>query len=154
MRYHACIFLLNRTNLYSVLYEDMEHSATSPGEGISRETVSQHFTEPWVIESCRACIESACLLILFQESTTSTPLGSHYHNWCDLQLLTASYTVLLQVQSTLMLAPLSPKYEDIENILDTAETVMHNVTYKSNGIHQTLDILMNIRHNFGIQTPG
>jgi hypothetical protein len=69
--YHAAIFTLHRPLLYFVLHEDMEQSAIMPSPPASH----QHL-EPWVLDNCRSCIESASIIIqLLSPETHSTAYG-------------------------------------------------------------------------------
>ena len=110
---------------------------------------------------------------LYQSSTgigTHTPLSpldSHvvpgdnlsgpnygYATWTDIQLLVGSYAVLLSVQNATSFSSAFREVASIDEILDIAERVLSRVAARSLGYARTLEILMNIRHNFRVSTPG
>lgn len=114
---------------------------------------SHHGVDPWVFESCRNCLENAGLIILSQHAYSLSPGPNPYHSWCDLQLLVASYAVLLQMQTVPALAPVFGDIREIDRLLDAAEAVLSHVPFMSRSTEQTLEVLRNIRHNFSIGTP-
>jgi hypothetical protein len=77
-----------------------------------------------------------------------------YATWSDIQLLVGSYAVLLSVQSATSFSSAFRDIAAIDEILDIAEQVLSWVTSSSLGYARTLEILVNIRHNFRVSTPG
>ncbi|KKA16353.1 hypothetical protein T310_10049 [Rasamsonia emersonii CBS 393.64] len=152
LRYHACIFFLNRPVLYFVLYQDLEHLATTPPGGVS--AVAEQHLKPWVFASCRDCIESAKLIILtLAQHQRQVPMPRAGPNWCDIQLLVGSYAVLLSVQTAPSFSAPFRDVAEIGELLDMVEEILSGVTETSQGILRTLEILTNIRHNFQNSTP-
>ncbi|KAL1969238.1 hypothetical protein VTN77DRAFT_492 [Rasamsonia byssochlamydoides] len=152
LRYHACTFILNRPVLYFVLYQDLEHLATTPPGGVS--AIAERHLDPWVLASCRDCIESAKLIILtLAQHRHQMPIPRAGPNWCDVQLLVGSYAVLLSVQTASSFSPPFRDVTEIGELLDMAEDILSGVTATSPGYLRTLEMLTNIRHNFQNSTP-
>jgi hypothetical protein len=135
--------------LYFVLYQDLEHLATTPPGG-----VSERHLESWVLTSCRDCIESAKLIILtLAQNKLERSIPRTDPSWCDIQLLVGSYAVLLSVQTASSFSAPFRNVTEIGELLDVAEEILSGVTATSPGFLRTLDILTNIRHNFQSSTP-
>lgn len=112
--------------------------------------------EPWVLESCRDCIESAALLIYFfyisYELGTSMELL--YKNWCGIQSLFAAYLVLLQVRAVTSLVPVFRNIGDVDGLLDRVERLLECSSGDSLKVKRSLEILRNERHNFEVSSPA
>lgn len=112
--------------------------------------------EPWVLESCRDCIESAALIIYFFcipcESDISVDLL--YKNWCGIQALFAAYLVLLQVRAVTSLVPVFRNIGDVDGLLDRVEKLLESSAQDSLQVNKSLDILRNERHNFEVSSPA
>ncbi|KAH8897607.1 hypothetical protein GQ53DRAFT_817898 [Thozetella sp. PMI_491] len=149
VRYFSCIFLLNRPVLYFYLHKDMEYIVRPPD---MQAALSDR--EPWILESCRDCIESAALIITICWVSSQDAAGRSYRSWLDYQLLFAAYLVLLQVKSVASLAPIFRTLGDIEGMLDSVESMFDASPTASCQIQRSLAILRNERHNFEISSPG
>ncbi|KAE8151356.1 hypothetical protein BDV25DRAFT_95835 [Aspergillus avenaceus] len=158
LRYYACVFILNRPVLYSVLYQDLEELASAPEEG---NTETHRQPEPGVLTMCRDCIENAKLIVLTifdclhhlvrpNEENADTMC---YPTWCDFQLLMGSYALLLSVQTAPTAPTLFEGNTEIGGILDMAETAMHSMRSLSPSYSSCLDMLLNVRQNYQVSTP-
>ncbi|KAH7129233.1 hypothetical protein EDB81DRAFT_808912 [Dactylonectria macrodidyma] len=149
IRYSSCVFLLHRPVLYFFLHKDMEYTVRPPD---NRNLHSNQ--EPWILESCRDCIENAALIIHFTyglwESGNTERLP--YHNWIDIQLLFAAHLVLLQVKSVTSLFPIFRNIGNLDELLNRAELMLEASPVKSLKIDMSLAILRNERQNFNIAT--
>lgn len=151
MRYFSCIFLLHRPVLYFFLHKDMEYSVRPPDV----RTINSD-REPWVLESCRDCIESAALLVYFSciSTESGSPVEKLYNNWCGTQMLFASYLVLLQVRSVTSLIPIFRNIGDLDDLLDRVERIFETLPVESVKAERSLSILRNERHNFDVSSPA
>lgn len=127
----------------------MEYSVRPPNTTIAG---SDH--GPWVLESCRDCIESAALIIQFCCIDPASRAEEAYRNWCQFQLLFASYLVILQVKSLPSLGPIFRTIGEPEKLLDLVESVFENTRITSTKLQWSLEILRNARHNFETSSPG
>lgn len=147
MRYFACAFLIHRPVLYFFLHKDMEYTIQPPNtDGGHLDLV------PWVLESCRDCIESAALYI---DICYTGPVrnGWHYRNWCDYQLLFAAYFVILQAKALEVFEPIFRNVKDAETLLDQVEE-MHDPHFSEALIlmrNQTT--LKRVRREFDAASP-
>ncbi|KAH7139851.1 hypothetical protein B0J13DRAFT_68285 [Dactylonectria estremocensis] len=149
IRYSSCVFLLHRPVLYFFLHKDMEYTVRPPD---NRNLHSNQ--EPWILESCRDCIENAALIIHFTYGLWESGHNERlpYHNWIDLQLLFAAYLVLLQVKSVTSLFPIFRNIGDLEELLNRVEQMLEDSPVKSLKNDMNLAILRNERQNFNIAT--
>ncbi|KIH87417.1 hypothetical protein SPBR_04705 [Sporothrix brasiliensis 5110] len=161
LRYFGCVFLLHRPVLYYFLHNDLENAARPPGH-VRALHVDR---EPWVLESCRDCIESAALLIHLsfptpEERGTSAGTGGGlcvedvFGSWCGLQMLFAAYLILLQVRVVPSLRPVFRNVGDADALLDKVERAFatHPVR-RSLVLDTSLAILQDERRNFAAATP-
>ncbi|KAL1896368.1 hypothetical protein Sste5346_004753 [Sporothrix stenoceras] len=161
LRYFGCVFLLHRPVLYFFLHKDLEYTVRPP-ENVRTLHVDR---EPWVLESCRDCIESAALLIHLSCLTPEergTSAGNEdgscvediFGSWCNLQMLFAAYLILLQVRSVPSLMPVFRNIGDMDALLDKVERAFttHPI-HKSLVLDKTLAILQDERRNFEAASP-
>lgn len=147
LRYFYCVFLLHRPVLYFYLHRDMEYTVRPPNH---RALHSDR--EPWILESCRSCIDSAALIIRFSHYSTGmgeTTSISH-QSWTDVQMLFASYLVLLQVKPITSLVPILRNIGNPDDLLDKVENMFEDLSVQSLKIDTSLAILRNERHNFNV----
>jgi len=149
MRYFYCVFLIHRPVLYFFLHRDMEYSVRPPD---NRDLRSGR--EPWILESCRDCIESTALLIHFsrvpggESSSIST-------SWGEVQALFAAYLVLLQARSAgTALRPIFRSVGDPDELLDWVERTFEAMPLRSLGVSRSLAVLRDERRNFEVASPG
>ena len=161
LRYFGCVFLLHRPVLYFFLHKDLEYTVRPP-ENVRTLHVDR---EPWVLESCRDCIESAALLIHLSCLTPEergTSAGNEdgwcvedvYGSWCGLQMLFAAYLILLQVRSVPSLMPVFRNIGDMDALLDKVERAF--ATHPVRGslvLDKSLAILQDERRNFEAASP-
>lgn len=145
------MFVLNRPVLYWVLYQDIENS-NHPGiaDGAERNLVA------WVLNSCYTCIESAKLIVfnltqsnVSQVGTFETPVLS----WREAQLLIGAYAVLLSVQTASQFSPQFREQQEIDMVLDMAESAMACAAPLSLAFVRSLELLTNIRQGFQNPSP-
>ncbi|CAK7204281.1 hypothetical protein SEUCBS139899_007036 [Sporothrix eucalyptigena] len=159
LRYFGCVFLLHRPVLYFFLHKDLEYTVRPP-ENVRTLHVDR---EPWVLESCRDCIESAALLIHLSCLTDqeraptkdeSTTVEDTYGSWCGLQVLFAAYLILLQVRSVPSLQPIFRNIGDMDALLDKVERAFARHPVRSSLIlDKSLAILQDERRNFEAASP-
>lgn len=106
---------------------------------------------PWVLESCRDCIESLGLIILICSSRRDAG-ASRY--WPEYQLLFACYLVLLQVRTQPMLEPYLRVIGNVERQLDSVEEMFRENIHKGPLIRESLSLLMTSRGNFDAVSPS
>ncbi|CAK7233479.1 hypothetical protein SCUCBS95973_008608 [Sporothrix curviconia] len=166
LRYFGCVFLLHRPVLYFFLHKDLEYTVRPP-ENLHTLHID---SEPWVLNSCSDCIESAAMLIYFacarppqQSSIFWRPVEDSYGPWCSLQMLFAAYLILLQVRSVPSLEPIFSSVGDSDVLLDMVEHAF--ATHPMGGaalvlemdtpavLDQSLMILKNERRNFEAASP-
>ncbi|ERS98238.1 hypothetical protein HMPREF1624_05021 [Sporothrix schenckii ATCC 58251] len=160
LRYFSCVFLLHRPVLYYFLHNDLENTTRPPGHH------ALHVDpEPWVLESCRDCIESAALLVHLsfptpEERGTFPGTGGGlcvedvFGSWCGLQMLFAAYLILLQVRAVPSLRPVFRNVGDADALLDKVERAF--ATHPVHGslvLDTSLAILQDERRNFAAASP-
>ncbi|OAA63379.1 Zn(2)-C6 fungal-type DNA-binding domain protein [Niveomyces insectorum RCEF 264] len=159
LRYFGCVFLLHRPVLYFFLHKDLEYTVRPPGN-----TRTLHVDrEPWVLESCRDCIESAALIIRLsclsaadngQDGRYNAAVENTYQSWCGLQMLFAAYLLLLQVRSVPSLVPVFRNIGDIDTLLDLVEHAFaRGYPVRSLVLEKSLAILRDERRNFDVASP-
>ncbi|CAK7228850.1 hypothetical protein SBRCBS47491_007049 [Sporothrix bragantina] len=157
LRYFGCVFLLHRPVLYFFLHKDLEYTVRPP-DNVRTLHVDR---EPWVLESCRDCIESAALLIhlwctpSFERTAEKwKPVEDTYGAWCGLQMLFAAYLILLQVRSVPSLQPVFRNIGDMDTLLDKVERVFASHPVRSSmALDKSLAILQDERRNFETSSP-
>lgn len=147
IRYFSCVFLLHRPVLYFFLHKDMEYTVRPPDNG-----TIQSDQEPWILESCRDCIESAALMIHFAHRSFDPRLP--YHNWIEIQLLVAAHLILLQVKSVTSLFPIFRNMGDFDELLDRVERMLEASPVQSLKVQMSLAIMRNERQNFDVGSPS
>ena len=142
---------MHRPVLYFFLHKDMEYTVRPPDV---RTLHSDR--EPWVLESCRDCIESAALIIYFSciPAESGSLVESSYQNWCGTQMLFATYLVLLQVRAVTSLIPVFRNIGDLDGLLDRVESILERTPVESLKVERSLHILRNERHNFEVSSPA
>ncbi|EQB54049.1 hypothetical protein CGLO_06159 [Colletotrichum gloeosporioides Cg-14] len=151
LRYFACAFLLHRPVLYFFLHKDMEYTVRPPDTQALRSDQA-----PWILESCRDCIEGATLFVHFScisMDSQSSKMERSYRSWCDIQLLFAAYLVLVQVKSVPALVPIFRVLGDVENLLDQAERMFELFPVDSLKIRKSLEVLRSQRQNLDAASP-
>ncbi|KAJ0326014.1 hypothetical protein Brms1b_000231 [Colletotrichum noveboracense] len=111
---------------------------------------------PWILESCRDCIEGATLFVHFScisMDSQSSKMERSYRSWCDIQLLFAAYLVLVQVKSVPALVPIFRVLGDMENLLDQAERMFELFPVDSLKIRKSLEVLRSQRQNLDGASP-
>lgn len=127
----------------------MEYSIHPPG---ADGAASDH--SPWVLESCRDCIESVALIIQLCKLQPGSHAYSAPQYWPEYQLLFASYLVLLQVKTHVSLKPYLRALGDTETLLDEVEEVFHVNKYKGPLLERSLTLLAAARRNLPSLSPG
>ncbi|KAK4948072.1 hypothetical protein LTR10_013126 [Elasticomyces elasticus] len=158
VRYHACVFILNRPVLYWILYQNLEQTASPPSlSGAEEAPVAERHLNAWVLDSCHACIESAKLIIYNLARSMPLSNGAVSYTtlltWCDVQLLIGAYVVLLSVQTATQFSSEFRDQQQIDEILDLAEATLSGVSHISHGFMRTLEIITNIRQGFENPSP-
>lgn len=143
------MFFLYRPVLYFFLHKDMEYAIQPPGvDG----TASDH--SPWVMESCRNCIENAALIVQLCRPAPTDAFHEATHYWLEFQLLFAAYLVLLQVRTHALLEPYLRAVGDVERLMDGVEEVFNANINKGPLIRESLAVLVTARRNFDTTSPG
>ncbi|KIV80996.1 hypothetical protein PV11_08450 [Exophiala sideris] len=156
VRYHACVFILNRPVLYWILYQNLEQTASPPSpSGAEEAAVAERHLNAWVLDSCHACIESAKLIIYNLARPMPHCNSAHTTSltWCDVQLLVGAYVVLLSVQTATQFSSEFRDQQQIDETLDLAEVTLSGVSDISHGFMRTLEIITNIRQGFENPSP-
>lgn len=134
-----------------------------------RRSSQQSDHEPWILESCRDCLESAALLIyvsgisldepVYHRSGEMEDVDEHWspertwRSWCDIQLLFAAYLILLQAKSAPALMPVFRNVGEVDGLLDRVERIFESLAVQSVKVEMSLAILRNERHNFDVASP-
>jgi hypothetical protein len=126
----------------------MEYSIQSPNE---TGAASDH--QPWVMESCRDCIESAALIILLCTTLSDDHADTHHRMWFEYQLLFASHLTILQARSLALFTPIFRNIGDVEALLDRVEAIFRSPHIASRKVQQSLAVLQNTRQNFEAMSP-
>ena len=129
----------------------MEFSVRPPDD-----IASNSSSAPWVLESCRDCIESAVLIILFLRKRLdyATGLESAHFSWFHMQLLFAAYLVILQVKAIPVLEQVARRAAEVDDLLDATESIFQNLPLQSVQVQTSLEILRNERGNFEASSPN
>jgi len=103
--------------------------------------------EPLVLESCRACIESAALFIRFLDVAPAANRSAAHHTprfqfgWYNGQILFAAFLVLLQVKSIPMLVPILRSIGDVERLIERVGQMFESDAQTSPMTNRYLEIL-------------
>jgi hypothetical protein len=126
----------------------MEYAVRPPDQ-----EATQSDREPWVLESCRNCIESAALMAHLSAGNPgdiALPIS-----WLEAEMLFAAHLVILQAKSFEGLAPVFDTVGDAEILLDLIEATFETGARRSSKIRRGLEILRNVRQNLpNITSPG
>ncbi|KAL1864271.1 hypothetical protein VTK73DRAFT_6002 [Phialemonium thermophilum] len=150
LRYFSCVFLLHRPVLYFFLHKEMEYTVRPPDGRTLRSD-----GEPWILESCRDCIESAALIIYFSYISAEPVhvIRGSWRSWFHSQLLFAVYLILLQARVVPSLGPVLRNIGDVDGLLDRVEALLELSPIRSLKEGKSLEILRNERDNFGVSSP-
>lgn len=148
IRYFSCLFFLYRPVLYFFLHRDMEYSIQPPN---SDGAASDH--DPWVLESCRDCIESAALIVQFCGSGFANNLKKSARSWCEYQLLFAAFLVILQTKGQEVFEPVFRIVGHAERLLDRVEGTFELASMESAILQQSLGVLRSVRQGFDASSP-
>ncbi|KAI8238999.1 Hexose transporter HXT13 [Colletotrichum sp. SAR 10_99] len=148
-------YLYSTSKAYAQPHEladlDMEYTVRPPDTQALRSDQA-----PWILESCRDCIEGATLFVHFScisMDSQSSKMERSYRSWCDIQLLFAAYLVLVQVKSVPALVPIFRVLGDMENLLDQAERMFELFPIDSLKIRKSLEVLRSQRQNLDAASP-
>ena len=94
------------------------------------------------------------MLFLQKRTENATGLQKTYFSWFHVQLLFASYLVLLQIRGIPALEQVARRVAEVDDLLDATERMFENLPFVSVQIRTSLEILRNLRRNFEITSPG
>lgn len=127
----------------------MEYAIQPPGEDGG---AADH--SPWVLESCRDCIESVALIVQLCHSRQDGQAAFAPRYWPEYQLFFASYLILVQVRIYPSLEPFLRIVGDVDVLLNMIEDEFRANVRRSPVLEESLNLLITARRNLDATSPS